>query len=790
MSNTHEGSINGTPKQYRAPLNISLPYIYNWNSYDGLPVSTTDRLTWNSFPAGESTAFLLSAASRQEINNPKPINGQPTPRPADIDGNPVEMTIISSKNSHLPFDIGVSLVPQNTGPTPHVHWSENEWFYMLSGSVTLYVDHSLVADYAIPGVNGAPLADHLYEIKLEAGQMIYGPSNMIHSFTNYSSEPVTWLTIWQREQEELEGGISQFFTRGDIAPLVRDYDASLEYYKNSDFLERVTHWAEIFPDYNVTISGNFGSYTTSGQYDPDHPNQPGENNPNVIKGAPQSLLDANNDLILNALFQGVDALQTSLVQNRKTTSIRSIGGEDGLPINLELAINSDSDRQESYGYFLVDNRNGTIDGVQPGSRNYLKKVKERLVDLYSNVQDSEHEPDEGVKTISVETGDTLGFFKRDSRGALTLSTQAPHAFNLINAAGSHQTLEGVTVNSRLNGAIANLNSIISGHNDDTSHPLLDTVPLEKREDPVYAKFKVEAKEPERYTVGYYRVQNATGDVLDPDGKVVSPGDSGYARAALSDNNIAADLNQLLTSALKGSTEETGTFNAGALYAPFVTVQKSGGDSSTFFAYNKANPYNAVHIASTGSNTFGFRASKGSEHFNDLNVSGSFALDEQDHVHDCHDHSDQVIDIQNYGLSAGSLVFYRVDPLTGAVNGLSPGDQGYRQAAYNWGKRHNLVLSADELPEINTAMSYDNLGLNPDHSYGMLYVKPKGKNSAEMVSSYAEANRGGHQAFAAYGSDHCITTYGLESGVIKKRGNEAAFSDLMISSTMDNISVWA
>jgi len=790
MSNSHQGSTNGTPKQYRSPPNISLAYIFNWTSYDGLPVSTTDRLTWNSFPAGESTAFLLSAASKQEINDPKPINGQPTPRPADIKGNPVEIDLVTTKNSRLPFDVAVSLVPENTGPTPHVHWSDNEWFYVLAGSITLYVDHSFVEDYAIPGVNGTPLGDQLYEIKLVAGQMIYGPSNMIHSFTNYSSEPASWLTIWQREQEELEGGISQFFTRGDIAPLVLDYDASLDYYRNSDFIERVTHWAEVFPDYNVTISDNFGSYITSGQFDPEHPNQPGENNPNVVKGAPQSLLDANNALILNSLFQGVGALQTSIAHNHKTISIHSIGNQNGLPINLELEIHSGSDRQESYGYFLVDDRNGTIDGVQPGSQNYLKKVKARLVDLYSNVQDTEHEPGEGVKTISVETGDTLGFFKRDSRGALTLSTSAPNAFNLINAAGSHQTLEGVTVNSKLNGAIADLNTIISGHNNNTSHPLLDTVPLEKREDPVYATFRVKAENAARYTVGYYRVQNATGDVLDADGKVVSPGDSGYARAALSDNNIADDLNQLLMSALKGSSEATGAFNGGALYAPFVTVQKIGGLSSSFFAYNEANPDNAAHIVSTGSNTFGFRASKSSEHFNDLNVSGSFALEEQDHDHDCHDQAEQVIEVQNYGLSAGSLVFYRVDPLTGSVNGLSPGDQGYRQAAYNWGKNHDMILSADELPEINRSISYENLGLKPDHSYGMLYVKHKGKNSAKLFSSYAEANRGSEQAFMAYGSDHCINTFGLEGGAGSQRGSEAAFSDLVITSTVNNISVWA
>lgn len=332
----------GVPKDYALPRNIALPYIYNWNSYDGLPVGATDDLTWTSFPAGEPTAFLISAASRQEINHPAPLNGEPVPRPADINGNPVDIQIYSSKRTQSPFDVAVSLVPQNTGPTPHVHWSDYEWFYVLAGSITLYVDHMGVPNYATPGINGTPLLDHLYEVKVNAGQMVYGPSNMVHSFTNYSEEPAVWLTIWRRDQEELPGGISQFFTRGDIAPLVLDYDASVDYYENSNFFERVAHWAETFPLYNVTISDNFGSYITSGQFNPDHPNQPGADNPNVIKTVPQGILDENNSQELNSLFQGFSDLRVSLESNRRTLAVESVNRRDGLPINLEIDIHSPS----------------------------------------------------------------------------------------------------------------------------------------------------------------------------------------------------------------------------------------------------------------------------------------------------------------------------------------------------------------------------------------------------------------------------------------------------------------
>jgi mannose-6-phosphate isomerase-like protein (cupin superfamily) len=790
MSASQHGVDTGTPKGYRLPLNISLPYIYNWNSYDGLPASTTDRLTWNSFPAGEPTSFLISAVSRAEINQPSPINGQPVARPADIEGNPVEIGVYSSKESSLPFDVAVSLVPQDTGPTPHVHWSDNEWFYVLSGSITLYVDHSLVPDYAIPGVDGTALADHLYEIKLDAGQMIYGPSNMIHSFTNYSNEPATWLTIWQREQNEQEGGISQFFTRGDIAPLVLDYEASLDYYQNSDFTERVAHWAKTFPLYNVTIAKNFGSYISSGAYDPNHPNQPGKNNPNVIKGAPQAVLDANNALILSSLFQSFDDLQTSISNNQRTTSIRSAGGKIGLPINLEVAIDSGRADDSIYGYFHVDNRRGDIDGVKPGGTSYLEKAQRRLRPLYSQPPSLNSGLGEGSKTIAVETGDTLGFFKRSRQGNTTLSTTQPHSFNLVNGVGSYQPPDGITVNTRLKGAIADLNTIISGHNKDYHQPLLDTSPLEKRKSAIYSKFKVTSQGSRPYSAGYYKVLNAAGDVISADNEIVSPGDPGYKAAALSERNAAIELNTIVTSALERDGTATGTFRPGHLYAPFVTASRTTGGKTTYFAYKKANTSNATHIVSTGSNTFGFRGSKWSKEFDDLRIAASFSLDQEESDHACHKHADQIIEIQNHGLSTGSLVFYRVDPLTGGVNGMLPGEKGYLRAAYAWGKKNDTIIKKDQLPDLYSSISYQDIGISPDYTYGMVYVRRKDKQAVDLLSSYAAANQGGRQSFAAYGSENCVHTYGLETRGSDLSKVAAAFNDLVITSTVDNITVWA
>lgn len=769
----------GVPRNYRVPLNTSLPYIYNWNSYDGLPISTTDQLTWTSFPAGEPTAFLISAASKSEINQPSPINGNPVPRPADIAGNPIDINIYSSGKSRLPFDVAVSLVPKNTGPTPHVHWSDNEWFYVLAGSITLYVDHSQVPDYAIPGVDGTPLAEQLYEIKVDAGQIVYGPSNMIHSFTNYSDEPAAWLTIWQRNQDELQGGISQFFTRGDIAPLVLDYDASVDYFKNSDFQARFRHWAETFPLYNVTISDNFGSYTSSGIYDPKNPNQPGNNNPNVVSGAPQAVLDANNIQVLNSLFQNFDDLQTSLFHNNKVIAIRSASGLVGLPINLEVTIDSDSDEAESYGYFKVDNRRGDIDGVMPGSSRYVGKVKERITELYS-LSPSTGDHGSGVKTIAVETGQVLGFFKRDLEGDLTFSTSQPKLFNLINGSGPLSSLDGVTINARLKGAIADTNTIVSGHNNNYNYPLLDTSPFEMRENPLYSVFDIQAASRRVRAVGYYRVENSSGDVIDSCGQLISPGAPGYRKAALSQSNLASDLNQTMALALDSGSSEGGAFSAGVIYAPFVTAQKKPGKIDAYFAFDAANTSGDSHIVSTGSNSFSFRQSAASKGFDDLAVKASFALEASDHD-DCHSCSGQIIEIQNYGVSKGSLIFYRVDPVTGSVNGLKPSDKGYLNAAYDWGISNDTIIDCDQLPDVNASLTYEELGLNSRHSYGMLYVKGN-----KITSSYSNANRFREAAFVAYGAEHCTSTYGLEaSGRIRA---DASFNDLVITSTINNIAI--
>ena len=789
---------DGVPKKYLLPRNISLPPIYNWNSYDGLPVYSTDNLTWTSFPAGEPTAFLVSTASKDQINNPT-LNGVPVPRPADINGNPVDINVYSSNKSKTQFDVAVSLVPQNTGPTPHSHWSDNEWFYVLAGSITLYVSHDEIPNYGIPGVNGVALADRLYEIKVDAGQMVFGPANMIHSFTNYNKEPAVWLTIWKRDQDELKGGISSFFTRGDIAPLVKDYDASVDYFEKSDFMTRVRHWAKTFPLYNVTISENFGSYTKSGQYDSKHPNEPGPGNPDIIIGAPQEVLDANGAQDLNSLFQGHQDLLVTAIPGNKSVEIRSANGVRDLPTNLEVSSGNNTINGERYGYFLVDNAKGDIDGISISDSNYIKVAQKRLVPLFASSSNADSSSAVGSRTIAVKTGEFLAFSKIDREDKLTLSTISPDSFSLINGAGFWKPDPKVaTINARLKGPIATLDDTISGHNNRFHEPLLDTRPLEKRESRIYSSSTVTGANRSNYKVGYYEILNPDGSVSDAKGRIYSPGDSLYGSVALRKENLPTDLNSSLSRALDSGKLIEEPFSAGKLYAPYVIFKDAKtSKETTYFSFDSANPSGNSHIVSIGTNSFGFRSSPSTPGYADVSVTQSFSLTPKPAHTSLAPMKEQTIEIQNFGFNKGSLAFYPANKDDGNINGLKPTDPGYIETAYQWAKKNGTIINYNQLPELNASKTFTKLGLQEDMNYGLLYIideKPSTNSFSKLsatsiVSSYANANTGSKQYFTAYSAIDGSYVYGLETNQNDSQSFTPTYNDLYITSNVNNITVW-
>ncbi|PZU97420.1 MAG: bifunctional metallophosphatase/5'-nucleotidase [Pseudanabaena sp.] len=125
-------------------------------------------------------------------------------------------------------------------------------------------------------------------------------------------------------------------------------------------------------------------------------------------------------------------------------------------------------------------------------------------------------------------------------------------------------------------------------------------------------------------VGFYRVANVDGGIdVNGDGVIdFTPGQSGYARAAIENRIQSIDLSV--------ANQGTATFNdkvlaGGSIFAPFLISNGtaaqflSGQVSQAYFAYLGANPGNVDHIRLLGDNTFGFEdlPSGGDFDYNDI-----------------------------------------------------------------------------------------------------------------------------------------------------------------------------
>ena len=110
-------------------------------------------------------------------------------------------------------------------------------------------------------------------------------------------------------------------------------------------------------------------------------------------------------------------------------------------------------------------------------------------------------------------------------------------------------------------------------------------------------------------VGFYKIDDISGTVGG-----FSPGDSGYAKAAI--ENRVTDLS--LSVSNNSIASINGIFDGGALYAPFIisngtiddflnfnSDNAGTGRAVSYFAYTSANPDGADHVRLLGNNTFGF-----------------------------------------------------------------------------------------------------------------------------------------------------------------------------------------
>jgi hypothetical protein len=81
----------------------------------------------------------------------------------------------------------------------------------------------------------------------------------------------------------------------------------------------------------------------------------------------------------------------------------------------------------------------------------------------------------------------------------------------------------------------------------------------------------------------------------------------------------------------------------------------------------------------------------------------------------------LVTVQRLGAYNNALAFYEADPITGAVGGLLPGQQGYLSGALAEAERAGRLIDSSRLPRFGATASLDGLKLDPSHTYGLLLL---------------------------------------------------------------------
>lgn len=285
---------------------------------------------WTSFPAGEANQFQIVTTPADAIvtkpiieadgeigtlteTNLVPTNVEAFDQvlqgdvPFDRDRVQIINTISTEDHPITPYTYSPATVPFDTGPTPHVHWFDAEWFYVIEGQLDLWFgDPGAYAPGEIPGVN-VPAEDTYNYVRLNEGQIVYTPAGTLHSFRNPNQERATMASIWFRQENPAnpdfpvpEGGIEQFFTHPQIGIQLDNPDASEAFVTgltDEETLARIDNWATLFPEYSVVISSGFGEYLSEdGNGNGNNPEDPNPNGSVVFEYDP-ALLDGQTELL-------------------------------------------------------------------------------------------------------------------------------------------------------------------------------------------------------------------------------------------------------------------------------------------------------------------------------------------------------------------------------------------------------------------------------------------------------------------------------------------------------------
>jgi Domain of unknown function (DUF4114) len=285
------------------------------------------------------------------------------------------------------------------------------------------------------------------------------------------------------------------------------------------------------------------------------------------------------------------------------------------------------------GAFIVDDEQGRINGILPGSAGYLAAAMSKSQVIGGST---------GSRPLDFPAGSRLGFYLvQDGTTAQVKADLAagktptrPVFFQTGNADGSEHlkvTQSGNNVTfaweDTIGGGDRDFNDLVINATLPTSTPLAganvpgtqSTIDLRDISGVKAASVTVGGSSSYDNFIGFYRVDDASGKI-----DTLNPGDAGYAQAALGRNVILYN---------KTAGNVTPSIEGGGILAPYIiangtaqsfldrnpTNQGNGNLPNAYFGFIGANPDKVQHIQLLGDNKFGFEDTfgGGDRDFNDV-----------------------------------------------------------------------------------------------------------------------------------------------------------------------------
>jgi len=334
-----------------------------------------------------------------------------------------------------------------------------------------------------------------------------------------------------------------------------------------------------------------------------------------------------------------------VVFRQTTNQLFVLDGKDGQAQLKFTLTERKADFVNEVGVFLVEDQQGTINGITPGQPGYFQAAFDQAQVIFSALGNNEFSDLNFTRNLGVNVGEYLGFYLVQNSTTDTVlknldaGRTPPPVFLATNSANrdefNHLQISDLGNNSYrlawedlLGGGDQDFNDLVLTvelTNESSSiGTQLQTEPqgelIDLRQltpDLIPADFVVNEAAAYDNSFGFYAIDDPTGRIGN-----LNPGDPGYAEAAI---NQRLDL----STGLPG----------GQLLAPFLIADSTPEEflannpnnqpdqgALAYFAYLEANPDGVDHLRLLGDNTFGFEdlLGGGDLDYNDLVIQVNFS----------------------------------------------------------------------------------------------------------------------------------------------------------------------